>query len=147
MNQNLRMQLVSIWIRASTEDQANGESPGHHEERARHYAAAQDREVVESYDLSGVSGKDVLRHPLFPGARKRAGRRLRVSHPNNRACLNCIYTAWAPVPNVSTDAAFRLNQNHFIFASGSEFPRLSGGSGVLDNNAPAATALRPTPKM
>ncbi|HEY6167402.1 MAG TPA: recombinase family protein, partial [Verrucomicrobiae bacterium] len=38
-------------------------SPRHHEERARHYAAAKDWEVVERYDLSGVSGKDVLRHP------------------------------------------------------------------------------------
>jgi site-specific DNA recombinase len=29
---------VGIWIRVSTEDQAKGESPEHHEERARSYA-------------------------------------------------------------------------------------------------------------
>ena len=29
---------VGIWIRVSTEDQAKGESPEHHERRARFYA-------------------------------------------------------------------------------------------------------------
>ena len=29
---------VGIWIRVSTEDQAHGESPDHHERRARAYA-------------------------------------------------------------------------------------------------------------
>jgi site-specific DNA recombinase len=45
---------IGIWIRVSTEEQAQGESPQHHELRARHYAAARDWEV---YDLAGVSGK------------------------------------------------------------------------------------------
>lgn len=31
---------VGIWIRVSTEDQARGESPEHHEKRARYYAEA-----------------------------------------------------------------------------------------------------------
>ena len=53
---------VGIWIRVSTEDQARGDSPEHHEERARCYAQAKDWEVVEVYHLGGVSGKDVAEH-------------------------------------------------------------------------------------
>ena len=54
---------VGIWIRVSTEDQARGESPEHHEKRARHYAEAKGWKVEEVYNLSGVSGKSVIEHP------------------------------------------------------------------------------------
>ena len=54
--------LVGIWIRVSTEDQARGESPAHHLERARAYAAAKGWTVKEVYDLAGVSGKTVKEH-------------------------------------------------------------------------------------
>jgi len=54
---------VGIWIRVSTEDQAKGESPEHHELRARMYAEVKDWEVVEVYHLEAVSGKTVLNHP------------------------------------------------------------------------------------
>src|SRR5690606_27645780 len=54
---------VGIWIRVSTEDQARGESPEHHERRARLYAEAKGWKVREVYDLSGVSGKSVIEHP------------------------------------------------------------------------------------
>jgi site-specific DNA recombinase len=54
---------VGIWIRVSTEDQAHGDSPKHHEARARHYAAAKGWIVREVYDLAGVSGKAVAEHP------------------------------------------------------------------------------------
>ena len=54
---------VGIWIRVSTEDQAQGDSPQHHELRARGYAEAKQWQVVELYDLSGVSGKSILDHP------------------------------------------------------------------------------------
>ena len=54
---------VGIWIRVSTEDQAHGDSPKHHETRARHYAAAKGWIVKEVYDLAGVSGKAVIDHP------------------------------------------------------------------------------------
>ncbi len=54
---------VGIWIRVSTEDQARGESPVHHEKRARYYAESKDWKVVEVYHLEGVSGKSVLAHP------------------------------------------------------------------------------------
>jgi site-specific DNA recombinase len=53
---------VGIWIRVSTEDQAKGESPEHHEQRARNYAAAKGWTVAEVYDLAGVSGKSVVDH-------------------------------------------------------------------------------------
>src|ERR1017187_7894881 len=51
---------VGIWIRVSTEDQARGESPQHHEQRAREYAKFNEWTVVEVYDLAGVSGKTVM---------------------------------------------------------------------------------------
>ena len=54
---------AGIWIRVSTEDQARGESPEHHERRARAYAEARGWTVREVYRLEGVSGKDVRSHP------------------------------------------------------------------------------------
>ncbi|MDQ3774976.1 MAG: recombinase family protein [Pseudomonadota bacterium] len=54
---------VAIWIRVSTEDQAKGESPEHHERRARAYADAKGWKVREVYHLEGVSGKSVIEHP------------------------------------------------------------------------------------
>ena len=54
---------VGIWIRVSTEDQAKGESPEHHEQRAREYAKFNEWAVVEVYDLAGVSGKTVMENP------------------------------------------------------------------------------------
>jgi site-specific DNA recombinase len=54
---------VGVWIRVSTEDQAAGESPTHHQVRARHYAEFNGWTVVEVYDLAGVSGKSVWEHP------------------------------------------------------------------------------------
>lgn len=51
---------VGIWIRVSTEDQAKGESPEHHEHRARHYAEAKEWQVKEVYHLEAVSGKSVM---------------------------------------------------------------------------------------
>jgi site-specific DNA recombinase len=54
---------VGIWIRVSTEDQARGESPEHHEKRARLYAEAKGWHVREVYHLEAVSGKSVMGHP------------------------------------------------------------------------------------
>src|SRR6267154_2517537 len=54
---------VGIWIRVSTEDQARGDSPEIHEERARAYAIARGWTVRAVYDLAGVSGKSVVEHP------------------------------------------------------------------------------------
>jgi site-specific DNA recombinase len=54
---------VGIWIRVSTEDQAQGESPEHHEDRARSYAKSRGWTVKEVYDLAGQSGKAVMQHP------------------------------------------------------------------------------------
>lgn len=54
---------VGIWIRVSTEDQAQGESPQHHEHRARLYAESKGWSVRKVYDLAGVSGKSVMEHP------------------------------------------------------------------------------------
>src|SRR5882672_5872029 len=53
---------IGIWIRVSTEDQAQGDSPKHHEARARAYAEAKGWVVKEVYDLAGVSGKSVITH-------------------------------------------------------------------------------------
>lgn len=54
---------MGIWIRVSTEDQARGESPEHHEKRARAYAEAKGWELVEVFRLDAVSGKAVIAHP------------------------------------------------------------------------------------
>src|SRR3954462_1813580 len=54
---------VGIWIRVSTEDQAKGESPEHHERRARAYAEMKNWPVEEVYHLEGISGKLVSQHP------------------------------------------------------------------------------------
>jgi site-specific DNA recombinase len=54
---------VGIWIRVSTADQAEGDSPEHHETRARMYAEMKGWEVREVYHLEAVSGKAVLDHP------------------------------------------------------------------------------------
>src|SRR5215472_9947332 len=54
---------VGIWIRVSTEDQAHGESPEHHERRARFYAESKEWKVKEVYHLEAVSGKSVKDHP------------------------------------------------------------------------------------
>lgn len=53
---------IGIWLRVSTEDQVRGESPEHHERRARAYAEARGWEVVETYRLEAVSGKSVMGH-------------------------------------------------------------------------------------
>ncbi len=54
---------IGIWIRVSTDDQARGQSPEHHERRARAYAEAKGWHVARLYDLSGVSGRSVMEHP------------------------------------------------------------------------------------
>jgi site-specific DNA recombinase len=54
---------IGIWIRVSTEDQAQGESPKHHEMRAVSYAESRGWKVAEVYHLEGVSGKSVMEHP------------------------------------------------------------------------------------
>ena len=54
---------VGIWVRVSTEDQAKGESPEHHEKRARFYAESKGWKVKEVYRLEAVSGKSVMNHP------------------------------------------------------------------------------------
>ncbi len=54
---------VGIWIRVSTEDQVRGESPEHHEQRARAYAELKGWHVAEVYRLDAVSGKAVMAHP------------------------------------------------------------------------------------
>src|SRR5947209_5129199 len=54
---------IGIWIRVSTEDQALGDSPEHHERRGRAYAEAKGWEVAETYRLEAQSGKSVMGHP------------------------------------------------------------------------------------
>ena len=57
---------IGIWIRVSSVDLAKGESPTHHLERAKAYAASRGWTVKEVYDLAGntgTSGKTVKDHP------------------------------------------------------------------------------------
>lgn len=57
------MKNVAIWIRVSTEDQAKGESPEHHEVRARHYAESKGWTIRTVYHLEGLSGKSIMDYP------------------------------------------------------------------------------------
>lgn len=54
---------IGFFLRVSTEDQAQGDSPEHHEYRARSYAEVKDWKVIEVYHLEAVSGKSVINHP------------------------------------------------------------------------------------
>ena len=54
MHKEDQKKQVGIWIRVSTEDQAKGESPEHHEQRARYYAEAKGWAVSEVYHLEAV---------------------------------------------------------------------------------------------
>lgn len=54
---------VGIWVRVSTEDQVRGESPEHHERRARLYAESKGWRVTTVFSLDAVSGKSVMGHP------------------------------------------------------------------------------------
>ncbi|HUI28845.1 MAG TPA: recombinase family protein [Candidatus Acidoferrales bacterium] len=60
---NGQTKAVGIWIRVSTEDQVKGESPEHHEKRAKYYAESKGWDVKEVYHLEAVSGKSVKEHP------------------------------------------------------------------------------------
>jgi site-specific DNA recombinase len=63
MRKNEDHKRVGIWIRVSTDDQVKGESPEHHEARARQYAEVKRWNVVEVYRRDAVSGKTVQEHP------------------------------------------------------------------------------------
>ncbi len=77
---------VGVWIRVSTEDQAQGESPEHHEKRARLYAEAKGWEVKFVYHLEAVSGKSVMQHPE---AKKM------MEHVRSRAITGIIFSKLA----------------------------------------------------
>lgn len=57
------MKKVGIWLRVSTDMQAQSDSPKHHEHRARAYAEAKGWTVQTVYHLEAVSGKNVMAHP------------------------------------------------------------------------------------
>lgn len=63
MHDHGQAKRVGIWVRVSTEDQVKGESPEHHERRARLYAEAKGWNVVELYRLDALSGKTVWDYP------------------------------------------------------------------------------------
>lgn len=54
---------VGLWIRVSSEDQVKGESPEHHEYRARMYAEMKGWTVAKVYRLDAISGKSVMGRP------------------------------------------------------------------------------------
>src|ERR1041385_845907 len=63
MKENIALnKSVGVWIRVSTEDQAQGDSPEHHEERARSYAKSRGWSIKEVYNLAGQSGKAVMQN-------------------------------------------------------------------------------------
>jgi site-specific DNA recombinase len=59
MMENPKTKPVGIWIRVSTEDQAQGESPEHHERHACCYAESKAWKISEVYKLETVSSNSV----------------------------------------------------------------------------------------
>ncbi len=51
---------IGIWIRVSTDMQVQGDSPEHHEKRAKLYAEAKGWNVITVYRLDAMSGKSVM---------------------------------------------------------------------------------------
>jgi site-specific DNA recombinase len=62
-HEHARHKAVGVWVRVSHEDQVKGESPEHHERRARFYAESKGWQVREVYRLEAVSGKSVMSLP------------------------------------------------------------------------------------
>ena len=54
------MKRVGIWIRVSTDMQAQSDSPEIHEKRARAHANEKGWKVVDIYHLEGLSGKEIM---------------------------------------------------------------------------------------
>ncbi len=71
---------IGIWLRVSTANQAEGDSPEHHEKRARLYAEAKGWQVAEVYHLEGVRGTSVI-----------AGRDRAVPRPSAIARGHCVF--------------------------------------------------------
>lgn len=59
----MEVKNIGIWIRVSTDMQVKGESPEHHEQRARYYAEAKGWNIIEVYRLDAMSGKSVMDYP------------------------------------------------------------------------------------
>lgn len=57
------MKNIGIWIRVSTDMQVQGDSPEHHEKRAKLYAESRGWNVVTIYRLEALSGKSVMEYP------------------------------------------------------------------------------------
>lgn len=53
---------IGIWIRVSTDIQVQGDSPEHHERRARMYAESKGWIVVAVYRLEALSGKSIMQY-------------------------------------------------------------------------------------
>ncbi len=51
---------IGIWVRVSTDFQVQGDSPEHHEKRAKLYAEAKEWNIVTIYRLDALSGKSVM---------------------------------------------------------------------------------------
>lgn len=58
----MKKKKVGIWIRVSTQMQAQGQSPENHLKDAHMYAKLKKYDVVTVYDLAGVSGANVMEH-------------------------------------------------------------------------------------
>ena len=64
MSETLPQKRVGLWLRVSTQMQAEeSDSLEHHKVRGEGYAISKDWNIVETYCLEGVSGKAVLDHP------------------------------------------------------------------------------------
>ena len=120
-NGNEIQKSVGIWIRGSTEDQAKGESPEHHEQRAKYYAE------------EGLGSQGSV--PFGSGERQ-----TRVKHPETQRMLadirnghmRAIYFTTSPV-SLAIPESFWISPTFFARA----MPDLVSLQESIDTSTPA----------
>lgn len=101
---------AGIWIRVSTEDQARGDSPQHHEFRARQYAQHRGWEVKTVYHLEALSGKSIMDY----SETKRMMRDIETKEITGLIFSKLARVARNTVELLQLDEFFRKHEAHLI---------------------------------
>lgn len=102
--------FAGIWIRVSTEDQAKGDSPQHHEYRARQYAESRGWTVQTVYHLEALSGKSIMQY----GETKRMMRDIETGEITGLIFSKLARVARNTVELLQMDDFFRKHSAHLI---------------------------------
>ena len=129
---------VGIWIRVSTDFQVASESPEHHEQRGRYYAAAKGWEVVEIYRLDAISGKSVIDQPET----KRMLKDVRSGHITGLIFSKLARIARnTPAANSSTPTMARITSFLFVSALNSYFSSATMCASLISELITSVTLL------